>query len=79
MNLMANTKQKSVIDIHTHAHTRTHTHTHDRVWGERNQNLTLKIVIKSQGKRTKEEERGKMNYKKTNRKQQFGSKYMHYQ
>ena len=75
MNLMAATKQKSAIDIHTH----THTHTHNRVWGERNQNLTLKIVIKSQGKRTKEEERGKMNYKKTNRKQQFGSKYMHYQ
>ena len=53
MNLMAATKQKSAIDIHTH----THTHTHNRVWGERNQNLTLKIVIKSQGKRTKEEER----------------------
>ena len=51
---MASTKQKSVID--------THTHTHDRVEGERNQNITLKIVIKSQAKRTKEE-RGKTNYK----------------
>ena len=35
MNLMANTKQKSVIDIYTHAHTRTHTHTHTTGCGEK--------------------------------------------
>ena len=40
-NLMVTAKQKSIIDIHTKR--------------KRNPNITLKIVIKSQEKRTKEE------------------------
>ena len=39
-NLLVTTKQKSIIDIH-----------HKR---EKNPNIILKIVLKSQGKRTKE-------------------------
>ena len=43
-------------------HTHTHMHTHTQK--ERNPNTTLKIVIKSQGKRAKEEERNKKELQK---------------
>ena len=47
---METTNQKSIIDTHTKK--------------ERTPNITLKIVIKSQGTRTKEEERNKKELKK---------------
>ena len=53
---METTNQKSIIDTCMHTHTHTHTHK------QRTPNITLKTIIKSQEKGTKEK-RGKKTYK----------------
>ena len=57
MRLMVTTNQKSIILIHTQRQNR-----------ERKPNITLKILMKSQRKRTKEEERNRKKELKNNQK-----------
>ena len=52
INLMVITNQKSILDTHTEKR-------------EKNPNITLRIVIKSQGKRAKEETKTSRKYCKS--------------